>query len=277
MPSLTVNGARLHYDVRGGGPETIVFAHGLLFSGEMFAPQVAALSRHYRCVTFDFRGQGRSEVTAGGYDMDTLTQDALGLIRALDLAPCHFAGLSMGGFVAMRLAIRYPEMLRSLILMATSADPEPAENVPRYRLLNLVNRWLGPGVIAPRVMPIMFGRTFMDDPARAALRKQMSRRIAANDRIGISRATTGVIDRQGVYESLGSIALPTLVIVGEEDSATVPAKAKRIGEGIPGARLVTIPGAGHTLTLEEPDAVNEAIGAFLAQIRGGSPQDRDMG
>ncbi|MEJ2515852.1 MAG: alpha/beta fold hydrolase [Gammaproteobacteria bacterium] len=269
MPFLTVNGARLHYEIRGRGPGTLVFAHGLLFSGEMFAPQVAALSRQYRCVTFDFRGQGRSEVTETGYDMDTLTQDALGLIRSLNLAPCHFAGLSMGGFVAMRLAIRYPEMLESLVLMATSADPEPAENVAKYRALNFVSRWIGPGVVASRVMPIMFGGTFMEDPSRAALRKEMRRRIASNDRLGISRATAGVIDRQGVYESLGAISVPTLVIVGDEDIATTPAKAQRIHEAVPGSRLVTIPGAGHTATVEEPAAVTRAIADFLARNRRG--------
>lgn len=266
MAFLEVNGARLHYEIRGDGPQTVVFAHGLLWSGEMFAPQVHALSQHYRCVTFDLRGQGRSEVTADGYDIETLTGDALGLIGALGLAPCHFAGLSMGGFVAMRLAIRHPEVLRSVILMETSADPEPAENVPRYRMLNLINRWLGPRVIASRVMPIMFGRTFLEDPAREAERREMVERISANHRIGITRATRGVIGRKGVYEDLGRIRLPALIIVGDEDTATRPEKARRMHEAISGSRLVVIPGAGHTATLEQPEAVTEAVVEFLAGV-----------
>src|SRR5215510_6749099 len=98
MPEMVVNGARLHYTVDGEGPP-VLFAHGLLWSGEMFQYQVAALRRRYRCVTFDFRGQGDSEVTGAGYDMDTLTDDATALIDRLGLAPCHFVGLSMGGFV----------------------------------------------------------------------------------------------------------------------------------------------------------------------------------
>jgi 3-oxoadipate enol-lactonase len=261
-----VNGAKLHYEVRGDGPETVVFAHGLLWSGEMFAPQVEELSRRYRCVTFDFRGQGRSEVTADGYDIETLTGDALGLIDALGLGPCHFAGLSMGGFVAMRLAIGYPEVLRSVILMETSADPEPAENVPRYRLLNFVNRWLGPRVIAGRVMPIMFGRTFLEDPAREAERREMVDRISANHRVGITRATRGVIGRKGVYEDLGKIRVPTLIIVGDEDTATRPEKAHRMHQAISGSRLVVIPGAGHTATLEQPEAVTGAVVEFLEGV-----------
>ena len=170
VPQVVTNGARLFYDEHGTGPETIVFAHGLLWSGRMFDAQVAALRDRYRCVTFDFRGQGQSAVTRTGYDMETLTEDAAALIRALDCAPCHFAGLSMGGFVAMRLGARHPELLRSLVLLETSADPEPAANVPNYRRMARVARVLGTGIVASRVMPIMFGRTFLGDPARATER-----------------------------------------------------------------------------------------------------------
>ena len=136
MPTLQVNGAELFYDERGSGSETVVFAHGLLFDGRMFDAQVAALSGRFRCLTFDFRGQGRSAVTPDGYDMDTLADDAAALIEALGASPCHFVGLSMGGFVGLRLASRRPELLRSLALVDSSADPEPADNLPRYRLLN---------------------------------------------------------------------------------------------------------------------------------------------
>ncbi|HSA48049.1 MAG TPA: alpha/beta hydrolase, partial [Candidatus Competibacteraceae bacterium] len=93
MPYLTLNGVRLYYEERGTGPETIVFAHGLLWSGRMFDQQVAALQERFRCITFDFRGQGQSQVTASGYDMDTLTEDAAALMAALGCAPCHFVGL----------------------------------------------------------------------------------------------------------------------------------------------------------------------------------------
>lgn len=266
MSRIRVNGADLHYEEQGSGPETIVFAHGLLWSGRMFDAQVAALKDRYRCITFDFRGQGQSEVTRGGYDMDTLAEDAAALLGALGAAPCHFAGLSMGGFVAMRLGARRPELIRSLILMETSADPEPAENVPRYRQLGRVARLIGFGPVAPRVMPIMFGRTFMTDAARAAERREWQRRMAANHRAGIIRALKGVMERQGIYEEIEHITAPTLVIVGEQDVATVPEKARRIAARIPGARLVMIPDAGHTSSVEQPAAVTAAISAFLGGL-----------
>ena len=263
MPQVNVNGATLHYESHGAGPETIVFAHGLLWSGAMFAAQVAALSGRYRCVTFDFRGQGQSEVTRGGYDMDTLSRDAAELIEALSLGPCHFAGLSMGGFVAMRLAARRPELLRSVILLETSAEAEPAENVPKYRQLAFVARWFGLGLVANQVMPIMFGRTFLADAARAAERKHWRDVMARNHRVGIQRAVTGVIDRAAILDELGRVTLPALVIVGDEDVATVPAKAERIHQAVRGSQLVVIPRAGHSSSIEEPAAVSAAIAAFL--------------
>ena len=267
MARIAVRGAGLHYEERGAGPETVVFAHGLLWSGRLFDRQVEALAPRYRCVTFDFRGHGRSEVTADGYDMDSLAADAAGLIEALGCAPCHFVGLSMGGFVGMRLAIRQPRLLRSLILLETSADPEPEADRRRYRRMNLAARWIGLGVMARPVMRIIFGRKFLGDPARSALREQCRRELAGNDRLGITRAVIGVIDRQGIYEQLERIATPTLILVGDQDLATPPARAERIHARIAGSRLQVLPGAGHTSTIEEPAAVNAAIADFLAGVR----------
>lgn len=263
MPQLQVNGTEVHYEVSGEGPETIVFAHGYLFSGHMFDAQVAALRDRYRCVTFDFRGQGESAISRTGYDMDTLTQDASELIQRLGAAPCHFAGLSMGGFVGMRLAARQPELVRSLILLDTSADPEPEENLPRYRTLALAARLVGTRPVAPRAMQILFGRTFMTDPARKEERDLWRRRLGSTRRVGAIRALRGVTDRASVYDEIGRITAPTLVIVGEQDVATVPAKARRIAERIPGARLVTVPDAGHSSPIEQPALVTATITTFL--------------
>ncbi len=266
MPRLRLNGAEIHYREHGAGPETIVFAHGLLWSGRMFDRQVEALEDRYRCVTFDFRGQGDSEVTAAGYDIDTLTEDAAALIEALDCAPCHFLGLSMGGFVGQRLALRRPALLESLMLLETSADPEPKKNLRRYRLLNLVARRLGFRLVAGRVMKIMFGEKFLNDPARGEHKKVWRQRLLSNHRVGSTRAVGGVIERAGTYDDLHRIGLPTLIIVGDQDVATVPAKSERMHRRIKGSKLVIIPGAGHTSTIEEPAAVNAALEEFLSGL-----------
>src|SRR5579864_2039696 len=264
MPRIAVRGAGLHYEEQGAGPETIVFAHGLLWSGRLFDRQVEALAPRYRCVTFDFRGHGRSEVTADGYDMDSLAADAASLIAALGCAPCHFVGLSMGGFVGMRLAARQPGLVKSLTLIGTSADPEPEASRRGYRRLNLIARWLGLGLVAKPVMRIIFGAKFLTDPARSGLREQVRRDLVASHRLGITRAVIGVIDRQGIHEELDRITAPTLILVGDQDLATPSARAERIHARIAGSRLQLIPGAGHTSTIEEPAAVNAAIAAFLA-------------
>ncbi|MEZ4709196.1 MAG: alpha/beta fold hydrolase [Caldilineaceae bacterium] len=263
MPKLRVNNAEIYYEEQGAGPETIVFAHGLLWSGRMFDQQVEAFKERYRCITFDFRGQGQSQVTATGYDMDTLSEDAAALIEALQCAPCHFVGLSMGGFIGLRLAIRRPELLKSLTLLETSADPEPPENMRRYRLLNVIARWLGLRLVANQVMPIMFGRKFLNDSERAAEKATWRAHLIANHRIGITRAVQGVISRAGVYDELDQITTPTLIVVGDQDVATPPAKAQRMHARIGGAKLVQVAGAGHTSTVEEPAAINAALAEFL--------------
>ncbi len=266
MSRIRVNGVEISYEEQGTGSETIFFSHGLLWSCRMFDDQIALLKESYRCVAFDHRGQGQSEVTRGGYDMETLAEDAAALIEALGGAPCHFLGLSMGGFVGLRLAARRPELIKSLLLLETSAGPEPVENRARYKQLNFIARWVSLGVVSKQVMKVMFGQKFLNDPARAEQRREWQRRLVRNHRIGITRATTGVITRQDVYEEIEKIRVPTLILVGDQDVATPLAHAQRLHEGIAGSQLVIIPGAGHTSTVEEPAAVNAAISHFLGKL-----------
>ena len=265
MPHIDVNGTSMHYTDTGKGAETIVFSHGLLFSGAMFEAQVAHFSKSYRCITFDHRGQGQSAVTKDGYDMDTLTDDAAALIKTLGVGPCHFVGLSMGGFVGMRLGVRRPDLLKSLVLLETSADPEPLENHARYKKLNFVARWIGLWAVINQVMPIVFGQTFLNDPTREADKERWKKAIVGNHKIGITRAVMGIVNRKPIIKELDEIVLPTLVIVGEEDVATVPAKAERIKSAVNGSRLVYVPKAGHSATIEQPELVNEIIEDFLRE------------
>jgi len=268
MPHIQVHGAQLYYEEHGAGDDTLFFSHGLLWSGEMFREQVAALKGRYRVITFDHRGQGRSERTRERLDMDSLAEDAAELIRQLSPhKPVHFAGLSMGGFVAMRLAARHPQLLKSCILLETSADPEVEENKGKYRQLTWVVRLLGTKLVAGKVMQIMFGKTFLTDDSRAELRREWRGRLESLDR-DIHRAVAAVTSRSGIYEELKNIRCPTLVIVGEEDVATVPAKSERIHQAITGSELVRIPRAGHTSTIENPDAVTHAIRDFLTRKSG---------
>ncbi|GER89079.1 3-oxoadipate enol-lactonase [Dictyobacter vulcani] len=266
MPRIRVNGAELYYEEHGNGSETIFFSHGLLWSCRMFDKQVASLRDRYRCIAFDHRGQGQSEVTHDGYDMETLYEDAAALIEVLGHGPCHFLGLSMGGFVGMRLAARRPELLKSLLLLDTSADPEAGEHKSQYKQLAFIGRWAGMSVVSGPVMKTMFGQKFLQDPTRSEQRREWRQRLINNNRIGSARATLGVVNRQSAYDELEKIHVPTLIIVGDQDVATPPDNAQRLHSKIAGSQLVIIPDAGHTSTVEEPEAVNNAISTFLANL-----------
>jgi len=265
---VEINGTQLHVEDTGPGSsgETIVFSHGLLWDTSLFAPQIAALRSTYRCIAWDHRGQGKSASDHRNcIGMELVTQDAIALLTALAPGPVHFVGLSMGGFVGMRIAARRRELVRSLILIETSADPEPIENLGRYRMLTSVVRALGPRIVAKRVGQIMLGKTILTDPNRKA---ELATYIATmSQRRDIWRAVNGVIDRAGISEELSRIDTPTLVIVGDEDVATVPAKADKLVAGIRGARLEVIPHAGHSSTVEEPTRVTAGIQRFLGEIR----------
>lgn len=264
---MIVDGCELHVEDTGGAGPPVLLSHGLLWSTGLFRPQVERLRGRYRCVAWDHRGQGRSAVPPGrAVSIERCTDDAVALIDRLGLAPCHFVGLSMGGFVGLRLAVRRPELLRSLVLLDTSADAEPGENLPRYRRLSLVARWLGVWAVAPRVMPILFGRTALSDPTRAAERAAWLAAIKTNRR-SIHKAVTGVLERAAVpAEDLARVRTPTLVAVGDEDVATPPARSERLRAAIPGARLERIPGAGHSSTVENPAHVNRLLENFLAEV-----------
>jgi 3-oxoadipate enol-lactonase len=263
MALLEINGAKLWVEESGTGPETIVFAHGLLWSGEMYAPQVARLQARFRCVRFDFRGQGKSPVSDAGYDMDTLTGDTIALIERLQCSPCHFVGLSMGGFVGLRIAIRRPELLRSLTLIDTAADPEPRINVVKYGAMLALSRIVGLRPFTGTVMRTMFGDVFLRDSSRHVEREALRNRLLANDIVGVRRATQGIISRAAVTDQLGRITTRTQVLHGAGDRAITTERARRMASGIAGAKFHLIPRAGHTSTLEEPAAITDAIEAFV--------------
>lgn len=266
MPHIQINNANIYYEDSAPNDDhkpVMVFAHGLLWSTRMYDKQVAHFRDDYRCIAFDFRGQGQSQTTESGYDMDTLTEDTMALLKALNIDKCHFVGLSMGGFVAQRIAIKYPDMLLSLILLATSADPEEPVTEKQYRKLITAVRWIGLKRICKKIMPIMFGNRFLTDKARKSERKYWLEQLKENNKVGAIRATLGMIGRKGVYEQLSKITTPTLVIFGDEDTATPYVKSERIHFAIAGSKLAIIKHVSHTAAVEEPEQVNAVIDRFL--------------
>jgi 3-oxoadipate enol-lactonase len=273
MPTITVNGATIAYTDTGtpvGSPNatTIVFGHGLLFSGWVFHPQIAALREHYRCVAIDWRGQGDTPATADGYDMDTLTEDAVSLIRELDVAPVHWVGLSMGGFIGQRIAARHGELFRSLTLLDSSAGPEEPSKVSAYKLLAWLQLLLGFKPLLGKIKPLLFGPSFLADAASKPLIDEWVNRLSRCERAAVRKAVVGVADRTSVEEEITGITVPTLVVVGADDRATPPVEAERIAARIPGAQLERVANSGHTSPLEQPAIINGLLEKFLATVAG---------
>lgn len=259
---MKIGGLDLFVEERGAGPP-VLFSHGLLWSGRMFAPQIAALSARYRCISYDHRGQGKSDIPPERtIEIETVTEDAIALIEALHIAPCHFVGLSMGGFVGMRIAARRPELVRSLSLLETAADPEPVENLGKYRALNAMARLGLMRFVSAKVLPIMFGQSFLDSPERAAEREALIDELRNHPR-RIYRAVNGVIHRRGVEAELANIRCPTLIVRGDEDRAIALERVLAMHRALPGSELVRLPRGGHTVTLEEPELVNQVLARFL--------------
>jgi pimeloyl-ACP methyl ester carboxylesterase len=229
----------------------------------MFDDQVNFLKSNYRCVLFDFRGQGKSQVTTEGYELDNLTKDIHDLIISLNCNPCHFIGFSMGGMVAMRLAIRYPDLLKSLILIDTSSEPEPSGG----RLRNIMMLWVAKNIglkpLANKVISMFFGPSFLIDPNRKDLRILWKNHFLSNDRTGLVRAVKGVLYRNEITSVLHKINVPTRILWGDKDSLTDKQKADIMLRNINNSVLDIIPRAGHMSPVEEPGMVNELILDFL--------------
>lgn len=266
MPHIQLNNIKLFYIKEGEGKETIVFSHGLLWSHKMFMDQVEFLKKRYTVIAYDHRGQGQSEVNASPIDMDILTEDALELIDKLVGQPVHFAGLSMGGFVGMRLAVRYPDKVKSLILMETSANQEPVENLPKYKFLSGIVKLFGViPMVASKVMPIMFAQSWLENPKNNDSYIKWTKELQSNKK-SITKSVEAVIYRKGVEEEIRNINCPTMVVVGDEDVATKPEKAKFIQMAIPNAKLHMVPGAGHSSSIEKPEEINRLIDDWLSKF-----------
>lgn len=265
MPRLTVNDCQYFYEDVGSGPETIVFGHGFLMTHRMWQSTIAAFRDRYRCIVFDWRGQGWSSVTKDGYEVLALCEDLIQLIDELDVGPFHYVGLSMGGFVGFRLLLRQPNGLRSAALLNTQAGAESGGDRLRYEAMLFTARYVGYGPVIDRALPMLFGPAFLNDPARQDDIERWKGIIMSNDRVGIYRAGQGIFRRPSVLPLLGAVQHPTLLLAGADDVST-PAEAMRTAhDRIPGSEFVVLPATGHSSPIEQPDAVNDTLRRFIGQ------------
>lgn len=264
MPDIMIGGVRLHYDIHGDGPETLVLVHGLMLASPSWEAQVAAFSDRYRVITFDLRGQGGSAHVSAGLDLDNLAADTAELIDRLAGGPCHLVGFSMGAFIALRVAARRPDLVRTLTLIGPSAEAEAPEKMPAYRLLIALVTLFGARPFVRPLMKILFGDTFLTDPTRRAERAQWRAMLRALPR-SLARAAAASAARGAIGHELVRITAPTLVVSGTEDRPVPPATARAVADGIPGTRFLSVPDTGHAVMIERPQVFNRALASFLSR------------
>lgn len=263
MPYQSVNGIRLRYESWGVGEAPLLLLHGLGSSADDWFLQLPAFAPHYRCVAVDLRGHGLSDKPAGAYSMPLFAADVAGLLRALGEAPAHVLGLSLGGMVAQQLAITYPELVRSLILLNTLPGLwPPTRGIVRLAGRRLAAPWRRRTMAqqAARVVADLFPR-----PEHATLKAQAEARLAANDPAAYQRATRAIlVFRPGA--ALSRIVCPTLIVAGTADRVVPAVYQERLRRTLPHAQFVPIPGGGHACNIEFPEAVNAAVVGFLREV-----------
>ena len=263
LPTLKTNGVELYYE-RAGSGEPLLLVHGLLFSAESWRDQLDSLSDEYDCIAVDLRGQHRSEAPTdpAGYELWNQVEDIHGLIEQLGIAPVHYAGLSMGGMIGMRLALAHPEDLRDLVLLDTSAEGEDPEKAERYAAMRHVMRKGELEAVLPALPPVFFADAYVNEqPEKVEAWFESLRR---GDQEGFALASLMVDERDDVRPRLGEIMVPTLVIHGTEDVPIPVERAEALAAGIPGARLELVEGAGHQSNMDHPREVTALLRAWLA-------------
>ncbi|WP_179862288.1 alpha/beta fold hydrolase [Longibacter salinarum] len=263
MPYVTVNGCEYFVKDTEEGPETIVFGHGYLMTHRLFDAQVDALSDSYRCIAFDWRGQGMTQITTGGYDVRDLARDVASLLDAMDVDRCHYVGLSMGGFVGFRLLAHYGDRLHSAVLLDSDAGAESMLRWLKYQAMLTMVEHFGYDSVIDRVIPLMFGETFRREQPEAV--EMWTERITAQDPRGIVPAGRGIFSRESALPLLGKARTPTLLMVGGEDVTTPPEKTAAAHDALPNSKMLIVPQAGHSSAVEQPEAVTHAIRRFLAE------------
>jgi len=267
MPTLEREGHRLHYTLSNPGRKSgppIVLLHGLGSCGDDWPLQLPALTPRHPVITLDLPGHGRSDLPRGRLTAARLALPVVELLDALGEARAHVVGLSLGGMVALQLALDWPDRLRSLVLVNSFARLR----VPPGRLGNRLVRialllaapmsWTGRWV-ASGLFP---------HPDQQPLREAAAQRIASNSRAAYLHTVAEIL-RFDVRDRLPEIRAPTLVVAGADDQ-TAPLRAKaEMARAIAGARLEVIEGSGHATPLDAPEAFNSMLLRFTSEVENG--------
>lgn len=243
----------------------LVLLHAFPLGARMWEPQQALADHGWHLVMPQFRGfdcngpDGADAVSMGDY-----ASDVADLLDTLGIASAVVGGISMGGYVALELYRHAPELFRGLILADTRAEADSAEaRANRTRLIALAASG-GASAIADDLLPGLLGESTRT--TQAGVEGRVRALVLANQPSALQSALRAMMTRHDSTVLLPSIAVPTLVVVGEEDVLTPPALGAAMAAAIPNATLARLPRAGHLASLEQPQAFNSALLAFLGRL-----------
>jgi len=259
---IAVEGATLGYMIEGQGPP-IVLLHGFPLNRAMWGPQVSALRERFTVITPDLVGFGESPPPANpdGMTMDAFAEAVLRVLDALGYDRVILGGFSMGGYVLFRVLARAAARVSALVIADSRAGADSDE--ARQRRMGAIARIRqeGPEGFVGEFVAGLVGAT---TKTRSPRFLETVRRLVGTPPVAaLVGALTAMAQRPDSRPLLASVTVPTLVLVGEEDTITPPDAAKEMASGIRGARLVTIPAAGHLANLEVPEAFNASLLDFV--------------
>lgn len=263
---LTVNGVTYHVEVQGSGP-AVFLLHGFTGSSTTWAPHLAALNA-FATIRIDFLGHGRSDTPADlqRYGVEACVDDVLAIQKHLGLRRCAIVGYSMGGRVAMRVALQAPECLWALALESASPGiADPAERRTRVvQDTKLAERIRNEGVTAFadywQALPLFASQSRLPEVTRQAMRNQRLQHTA--DGLANSLQGLGAGMQEPVLQRLRDLRLPVLLLAGALDDKYC-GLANEMATLLPCSRVRIVPDAGHAIHLEQPAAFDDAVRDFL--------------
>ncbi len=262
MPFADRGTHRISYETLGReDAPALLLVMGMSFSSRAWGPLPASLARAFRVVTFDNRGAGGSTAPLRPFGMGDLADDAAAVLDAAGVAAAGVFGISMGGMVALELALRHPGRVRALALGATFAGWRASRKASLPVTGDLLaggalSRMGAHGLIARAlVSPGMAGH----DLARFAAWVENAGRVGPR----VLAQQLAAVIRWDASSRLGEIRVPTLVLTGDADRLVPPENSRRLAEAIPGARLSSLPGAGHCFPLERFEETERALTGFF--------------
>jgi pimeloyl-ACP methyl ester carboxylesterase len=261
LSTLTTGDHTIAYDDIGHGPP-LVLIHGHPFNRSMWAGQIPALSETYRVIAPDLRGYGETSVTPGKVTLADHAQDIATLLDALDVEQVILGGLSMGGQIVLEFYRQFPQRIRALLLADTFAQLDTPDG--RATRLTTAERLVREGMdgYAREVLPNMIDpATIREQPLVAA---HVLRMMRGTHPEGAAASLRGRSERRDYLPLLPTIAVPTLIVVGEDDVFTPVNDAERMHQAIPHAQLQIIERSGHMPNMEQAAVFNRRVQAWLA-------------